>query len=93
MSDADMAKIKNFWVTQDFLELFTQAGLHLLLVHEDPVFRQTAWLNIAIQQNNTMPCLCKLASAINTSGPSADNCHQVLLAHRVKSLVRVLGDG
>src|SRR5918994_1453842 len=86
MSHAHMAKVKNFWVSQDFLELFTQPGLHLLLIQKDPIFRQTAWLDIAIQQNDTMPGLCKLACAINTSGAGADNCHQMLLAHRVDPL-------
>jgi hypothetical protein len=37
-----------------------------------------------------VPRLRKLACAIDTSGASADNRHQVLLAHRVGP-VRVLG--
>src|ERR687893_1538524 len=86
MSDAHMAKVKNFRVSQNFLELFTQARLHLLLIEKDPIFGQSAWLDIPIEQNNTMPGLCKLAGAIDTGGASADNCHQVLLAHPVGSL-------
>src|SRR5262249_50607771 len=76
-----MAEIRNFRVRENALELFAQSGLHLFLIQKNPVLRQSAGLDVTVDQQHSMSRFGELARSVDAGGARADNGHEMLLRH------------
>src|SRR3990170_4698952 len=74
-----MAKIEELGIGENPFKVLSEPFLHLLLVKKYPVFRQTARLDVPIEQNHDVPCLGKLTRAIDPRGTGSDDSYQMPL--------------
>jgi hypothetical protein len=81
--DLDPAEVMDRGVFEDLGELLAQAIFHLVLIKVDPVLRESAGLDIAIEEENLNASLGELVGGVESCGACSNDGYDRAMGRRV----------